>query len=87
MVRDVITSKHSLINLEDFYQKETRTPVVNRSFLSMLIVATDVSSYIKNPTDLRVILTNAWEVFEPIDFLFGFVWQKWAKSTLGIIDN
>jgi hypothetical protein len=53
----------------------------------MLIAATDVSSFIKNPLDLRVKLIDAWKLFEPIDFLFSFVWEKWAKNTLGLIDN
>jgi len=85
ITRDVIIANHPQIDLEDFHQKAVRTPVVNRSYLSMLIAATDVSSCLKNPVDLRVKLIDAWELFEPIDFLFGFVWEKWAKSTLGLI--
>jgi len=85
IARDVIIANHPLIDLEDFHQKEVRTPVVNRSYLSMLIAATDVSSCLKNPLGLRVKLIKAWELFEHIDFLFGFVWEKWAKRTLGLI--
>jgi hypothetical protein len=87
ITRNVIIANHPQVDLEDFHQKEVRTPVVNRSYLGMLIAATDVSSYLKNPMDLRVKLIDAWELFEPIDFLFGFVWEKWAKSTLGLIDK
>ena len=87
MTRDVIIANHPQINLDDFHQKEIRTPVINRSFLGMLIATTDVSSCLKNPLDLRVKLIDAWELFKPIDFLFGFVWEKWAKSTLGLLDK
>jgi len=87
ITRDVIIANHPQIDLADFHQKEVRTPVVNRSYLSMLIAATDVSSCLKNPMDLRVKLIDSWELFEPIDFLFGFVWEKWAKNTLGLIDK
>jgi len=85
MTRNVIDAKNPQIDLEDFHRKEVRTPVLSRSYLGMLIAATDVSSYLKNPVNLRVRLIDAWKLFEPIDFLFVFVWEKWAKSTLGII--
>lgn len=87
ITRYVIIANHPQVNLEDFHQKEVRTPVVSRSFLGMLIAATDVSSCLKSPVDLRVKLIDAWELFKPIDFLFGFVWETWAKSTLGLLDK
>lgn len=85
MSRDVIIANHPKINLDDFHHKEVRSPVVCRSYLGMLIAVTDVSNYLKNPLDLKVKLIDAWKLFETIDFLFGFTWEKWAKVTLGLI--
>jgi hypothetical protein len=65
----------------------TREPVLWISYITMLIAATEVSLHVNNPVQLRATLCDLWEPFEQGHLLGRFVWLKWARQAIGLLDT
>ena len=86
MSRMAFKIEHPIFTMEEFADKEVRSPVILRSYVAILIATTVISSHVKDPTTLRAKLSEAWQSFERTDFIAMFAWNTWARSELGILE-
>jgi hypothetical protein len=72
---------------EKMKQVEFVYPILALSYLSMTIVLTDLSSFLKDSIKLRVKLNDIWETMRHFSHLGIFTWKHWARLTMGVIEE
>lgn len=85
--RRFFSSLESDIDLERLMNNVTRQPVVELSYLVILMALTEISSHVTDPLALRTALCRLWEPFEKGSFLGKFIWLRWAREAMGLLDG